>query len=229
MKRTLLLFAMLAGLACSVTGWAQFEEIDTTERQFVLGAQFYNEEYNGSATLIIPEHIRQFEGFVAGHLNKVSDEWLVVARVEGGVEVGADWTINLFSEYRKDQIAGVGNSLQIGIFAETPDFQFGVAHLTGGIGNYLEGEQVEKDLGLKATDERVVRALTYLKLSYSNYDFLVQATPNVDASDLQILIQPSAKLSDNLTLLAQWEFDSNPIIVAQEWRVSGGIQASFNF
>ena len=191
MKRFCMFIMLIATLFVTSTALGQFpEDLDYDRRYVIFGGQFYSEEYALSGTVIVPEKISEFEGFIAGHVNKVGDQWLTVARVEGGVDVGADWSLNVFSEWLKDPFAGVENQIQIGIFAESPQVKVGDALLTFGAGNFLEGEQAEQDLGLKDTDERVVRALVYGNLKYDIFSLLVKATPNAqfwtDASDSQV-------------------------------------------
>lgn len=232
MKRKMLFSLILSILVC-FSAFAQFDEVDHDRRYAIFGGQFYNDKYAGSGTVIIPEKFGAFEGWLAGHLNKVDKDWLIVGRAEGGVEVGADWTINLFGEWRKDQFAGVENQLQVGIFGESPRVEIGNALFTFGIGNFVEGEQAQEDLGLKDTDERLVRALAYGSLNYQAFNLLVKSTPNAhfwgDKSDMQFVVQNTLRLSKDLSLMALFEYDSHPVVVDQFWQISGGVQLEKNF
>ena len=234
MKRFCCLLMMLfAMLYVSANTSAQFpEDLDYNKRSIIFGGQFYNEEYALSGTVVVPEKVKEFEGFIAGHVNKVGDQWLAVARLEGGVDIIADWSLNLFTEFAKDQRAG-DTTMQVGVFAESPRIEAGAAVLTFGLGNYLEGEQAETDLGLTDTDARVVRALTYGNLKYRTFNLLVKATPNAqvwdDASDMQLEIQPTLRLAKKLSLMTLFEYDSEPVKAGENWQISGGLQLKKDF
>ena len=231
--RSLVLMTMLFAMMCSSV-FAQFpEDLDYERRYLIFGGQFYSEEYAVNGTVVVPEKVGDFEGFTAAHVNKVGDKWLAVGRIEGGLDIVADWSLNVFSELKRDQFAGA-DSFQVGFFAESPRIEVNDALFTFGAGNFVDNEQAQEDLGLKASDERVVRALVYGNMKYKTFNLLVKGTPNAqfwtDASDLQIEIQPTLKLAKDLSLMALLGFDSDPIRVDDEnWRVSGGIQLEKSF
>lgn len=238
MTRILFTVAMVAAFLFAGTGIAQFEEIDHEKRQLVLGAQFQKDEYAINATAVAPASSGPWSGWIGAHLNKLNDDWLGVLRAEGGVALfGTEWTANVFTEGRRDDVAGVERQLQFGYFGESPAYAIGGATVTAGFGNYIDQEQsgqAAEDLGLKPTDESAIRLLGYTSWRWNDVALLIKATPNAefwntDARDIQLVIQPTINLKDNITLMTQFEYDSEPLLPEEYWTMSGGIQIGLDF
>ena len=221
-------------LVMTALSFAQFEEVSHAERKLVLGGQFNDEQYSINGTAILPVRRGDFSGWAGGYVNKLENDWQIVTRLEGGVAVlKTDWTLNLFTEYGRDDQNGVGSQVAFGFFGESPRFAIGEASITAGLGNYVENQQARDDLGLKDTADRSVRLLAYTALRYRWISILTKITPNAkvwdDARDFQLVVQPTIAFNDNVSLVTQFEYDSQPVIAGDTVNISGGVQIAIGF
>ena len=221
-------------LIAVASSFGQFEEISHTERKLVLGGQFNEEQYAINGTTILPVKRGDFSGWAGGYVNKLEDHWQIVTRLEGGYAIlKTDWTLNLFTEYGRDDQNGIGSEASFGFFGESPRFAIGEASITAGLGNYVENQQARDDLGLKETDARSVRLLAYTALRYKFVSILTKITPNAkvwdDTRDFQLVVQPTIAFNENVSLVTQFEYDSQPVIEGDPLNISGGVQIAIGF
>lgn len=230
---------MLAIFALSV--FAQddpYEEIAHDVRQVAIGVDGSGGGNSLSATLIVPFEQGKTSGWAGGFAQQQSNDGEVIeqmlnAHATGGYALHDRVDINAFVDWTRDKERGIAGQSQIGAFVNVDIYADNRLALNGGAGNFVENKQARDDLGLKDTDPNVVRALAYVQLKYDRYVLMNRFTPQIDFSDLQFMVEPTAtySLSDKLSLVvkAKLGYETEPLVEGEEFYTSYQLQLSSRF
>ena len=217
---------------------AQYDDLTHNQRQINIGFDGANKDTSISATGIFPINQNKIEGWSGVFVQQQTSDGEVTSQVLNGHAVlGYAFhdrvSLNAFTDWSRDKQRGIAGQTQIGAFVSIDIYQEKGYKINGGAGNFLENKQARDDLGIKDTDPNVVRALAYLRTQYSRYSVMFKFTPQIDLSDLQFSLEPTAtyELSDTLSLIASARlgYETEPLAEGEELFTSYQLQLSTTF